>query len=86
MTLRPEPYEHLSKDETYRGLAALADEAQARGVATSTLALAWVLHHPSMTAAIIGPRRPEHFDPALAALDVALSPPEAAQLAGLFAS
>src|SRR6266571_7950633 len=86
MTLRPEPYAHLLKDATYRGLAALADEARDRGVETSALALAWVLHHPLMTAAIIGPRRPEHLDPALAALGVALSAADAARLAGLFAS
>jgi aryl-alcohol dehydrogenase-like predicted oxidoreductase len=49
----------------------------------STLALAWVLHHPRMTAAIIGPRRPAHLDSALAALNVTLSAADAARLEGL---
>ena len=84
MTLRPEPYLHLVSEGIFGGLAALADEARARGVEVSTLALAWVLHHPRMTAAILGPRRPAHLDTALAALEVALSATEADRLAGLF--
>jgi aryl-alcohol dehydrogenase-like predicted oxidoreductase len=85
MTLRPEPYQRLVNEATFRGLAALAEEARARGLEMSTLALAWALHHPLMTAAIIGPRRPGHVDSALAALAVTLSAEEAARLQGLFA-
>lgn len=85
MTLRPESYRHLENDGTFRGLSALAEEARSRGVETSALALAWVLHHPRMTAAIIGPRRPEHLDQPLAALGVTLSAEDAARLAGFFA-
>jgi aryl-alcohol dehydrogenase-like predicted oxidoreductase len=84
MTLRPEPYRHLERDAIFRGLAALADEARARDVAISSLALAWVLHHPQMDAAIVGPRRPSHLDAAIAALSIALSDEDAARLAGLF--
>src|SRR5437773_917493 len=70
MTLRPEPYRHLVDEQIFGGLAALSEEARSLGVEMSTLALAWVLHHPLMTAAIIGPRSPSHLDPALAALGV----------------
>lgn len=80
MTLRPEGYQHLVNEGIFAGLAALSDEARLRGIEMSTLALAWVLHHPRMTAAIIGPRRPEHLDPALAALQVRLSAEETARL------
>jgi aryl-alcohol dehydrogenase-like predicted oxidoreductase len=80
MTLRPEPYRHLVNEQIFGGLAALSEEARSRGVEMSTLALAWVLHHPLMTAAIIGPRRPSHLDPALAALGVTLSTEDAARL------
>jgi len=83
MTLRPEPYRHLVHERTFRGLAALSEEARARGLEMSTLALAWVLHHPRMSAAIVGPRRPEHLDSALAALDVTLSAEDADRLGGL---
>jgi aryl-alcohol dehydrogenase-like predicted oxidoreductase len=36
-----------------------------------------------MTAAIIGPRKPSHMDPALAALKVVLSPADTARIEGL---
>jgi aryl-alcohol dehydrogenase-like predicted oxidoreductase len=85
MTLRPEPYQHLVNEEIFSGLAALSDEARSRGVEMSTLALAWVLHRPLVTAAIIGPRRPEHLDSALAALRLTLSAEDAARLKGFLA-
>ena len=84
MTLRPEPYVHLVTEQVFRGLESLAEAAQARGATIEALALAWVLHHPQVDAAIIGPRIPAHLDSALAALDIALSPDEAAALAALF--
>ena len=85
MTLRPEPYRHLENERIFHGLAALSDEARSRGLEMSALALAWVLHHPLMSAAIIGPRRPPHLDSALAALEVTLSAEDAARLEGFFA-
>jgi aryl-alcohol dehydrogenase-like predicted oxidoreductase len=68
----------------YNGLDALARLARARGAAIESLALAWVLHHPQVDAAIIGPRTPAHLASALGSLDVALTAPEAAALAALF--
>ncbi|HEU4728226.1 MAG TPA: aldo/keto reductase [Kofleriaceae bacterium] len=84
MTLRPEPYLHLANDRVFRGLEALGEAARARGVSMDALAIAWVLHHPRVDAAILGPRRPAHLETALAALDVALTDAEAAELAALF--
>jgi aryl-alcohol dehydrogenase-like predicted oxidoreductase len=84
MTLRPEPYQHLRTDVIFDGLHALANEARARGIASSTLALAWVLARPGVDAAIIGSRRPLHLDEALSALDVHLSSEDTERLAGLF--
>jgi aryl-alcohol dehydrogenase-like predicted oxidoreductase len=86
MTLRPEPYLHLTQEATYRALAALEREAAARAVTMSALALAWVLHQPRMSAAIIGPRRPQHVDDAVKALDVRLSGEDAAALRVTFAA
>jgi 1-deoxyxylulose-5-phosphate synthase len=85
MTLRPEPYGHLVNERIFQGLAALSDEARSRGIEMSTLALAWVLRHPRMSAAIVGPRRPVHLDSALAALEVTLSAEDAARLESFFA-
>ncbi len=85
MTLRPEPYEALATEKTYRALEAFAAAAAERGTQPAALAIAWVLSHPQVTAVVVGPRRPEQLDTALAALEVRLSPQERDELAGLFA-
>ncbi len=84
MTLRPEPYHHLQTKTIFDGLHTLSNEARARGVASGTLALAWVLAQPGIDAAIIGARRPPHLDEAIAALDVRLGDGDSTKLAALF--
>jgi aryl-alcohol dehydrogenase-like predicted oxidoreductase len=84
MTLRPEPYLHLATDRVFHGLDALAEAARARGTTIDALALAWVLAHPAVNAAIIGPRTPAQLTSAVAAVDIALTAAEAAELAALF--
>jgi aryl-alcohol dehydrogenase-like predicted oxidoreductase len=76
MTLRPEPYQPLETDRTYRAIGALAAAAAERGLAPITLALAWVISHQQVTAALIGPRSVEHFDTLLPALDLSLGSAE----------
>jgi aryl-alcohol dehydrogenase-like predicted oxidoreductase len=83
MTLRPEPYVHLAADQVFDGLDRFAAAAAARGVSMDALALAWVLHHPQVDAALIGPRTPAHITSAITAVEVALTAPEAAELAQL---
>jgi hypothetical protein len=51
-------------------LANLADEA---GITLIEMAIAFVLRHPAVTAAIIGPRTMEHLESQLAAADVVLT-------------
>jgi len=84
MTLRPEPYQHLLREETFRALAAFANEAAARGVGMSALAIAWVLAHPRVDAAIIGPRSLSHLSAALEGVTIALSPSDRKRLTSLF--
>ncbi len=84
MTLRPEPYEALATEETFRALDGFEAAAAERGVEPATLALAWVLGHPQVTAVVVGPRRPEHLEPALAALDLSLTSSERDELGELF--
>jgi aryl-alcohol dehydrogenase-like predicted oxidoreductase len=84
MTLRPEPYRHLLREDVFRGLAALGEEARSRGVEMSALALAWVLHHPRVDAAIVGPRTAAHLDAALAACAIDLSAADARRLEAFF--
>jgi len=69
-----------------KSYATLEAAARDRGVAMSTLALAWVLAQPNITAAVIGPRRREHLDEAIAACEIGLTTEEAAQLADGFHS
>jgi aryl-alcohol dehydrogenase-like predicted oxidoreductase len=85
MSLRPEPYRAFEDQKIERGLQALRAAAESRGVDMPTLAYAWVLSHPRVTAAIAGPRRPEHLEPALRALEVNMSSAERDELASLFA-
>jgi aryl-alcohol dehydrogenase-like predicted oxidoreductase len=84
MTLRPEPYRRLERDEIYAGLQRLTSEARDRGVEMGTLALAWALHQPQMDAAVIGARKPEHLEAAVKALDVTLSRSDVDALSRLF--
>jgi 1-deoxyxylulose-5-phosphate synthase len=84
MTQRPEEYRHLETPATYRGLARLEAQARDRGVDSATLALAWLLSQPLVTAVVVGPRRPEHLEPARRALELDLSEGERDEIAGLF--
>jgi 1-deoxyxylulose-5-phosphate synthase len=57
-------YWHDREFDTVEVLGGLADEA---GVSLVTLAVAWVLANPAITAPIIGASRPEQLDASLAA-------------------
>jgi aryl-alcohol dehydrogenase-like predicted oxidoreductase len=61
--------ENQTKLDAVEQLAELADEA---GLTLVHMALAFVLEHPAITAAIIGPRTMEHLDSQLSAIDVRL--------------
>jgi aryl-alcohol dehydrogenase-like predicted oxidoreductase len=85
MALRPGPYEHLRNDRTFDTLDRFAQIAERRGNDMSTLAIAWLLAQPAVTAVVVGPRKPEHLEPPLLAADSPLSKSEADELAALFA-
>jgi aryl-alcohol dehydrogenase-like predicted oxidoreductase len=74
MTMRPEPYVGLQREAVWRGLDRLRAEAEERGVDMAALALAWLLASPRVTAAILGPRRPEQMEPGVRALELGLTP------------
>jgi aryl-alcohol dehydrogenase-like predicted oxidoreductase len=84
MTLRSEPYEHLQRDEVFTALERLEAMAAERGVDMATLALAWLLAQPLVSPVVVGPRRPAHLDPALAALELKLGEADLAELSALF--
>ena len=65
----------LSKPENQAKLdaaTALGDLADETGISLIHMALAFVLEHPAVTAAIIGPRTAEHLESQLGAADVTL--------------
>jgi aryl-alcohol dehydrogenase-like predicted oxidoreductase len=78
MTMRPGPYEHLRDDRVYDAL----EELERRGE-PATLALAWLLADERVSV-VVGPRRPEHLQPALAALERPLAQAERDELSALF--
>jgi aryl-alcohol dehydrogenase-like predicted oxidoreductase len=84
MTLRPGPYEHLRRDEVFDALEAFERRAAERGTTPAALAIAWLLAQPHVTAVVIGPRCPEHLQPALDALALELSPVERDAITELF--
>ncbi len=68
MTVRPEPYEQFRNDAVFDLLEDLARQAEQAGTTMASLAIAWLLANPQVTAVIVGPRRPAQLEPALAAL------------------
>ncbi len=63
----------LSLPENQRKLEVVEQLAQEAGITLIELALAFVIRHPAVTAAIIGPRTMEHLDSQLSAAEVTLS-------------
>jgi len=74
--LRPQPYQQLMNKRTFEAIDALRAVAVERGLDTGTLALAWVVSHPAVTSALIGPRTVDQFKPWLDAVDVHLTDEE----------
>ena len=66
-----ERYWHDRAFETVGALQSVAEEA---GTTLTTLAVAWVLAHPTVTAPIVGASRPDQLAASLAAADFTLEP------------
>jgi 1-deoxyxylulose-5-phosphate synthase len=59
--------------------------AEARGVDRATIALAWLLQVPGVTAPIVGASKAQHLEDAVAALEIELAPGEIARLEAPYA-
>ena len=59
---------------------AVTQLSERRGVAQASVALAWMLGQPGITAPIVGATKPHHLTDAVAALSIALTPEEMASL------
>jgi aryl-alcohol dehydrogenase-like predicted oxidoreductase len=64
-------YWHDNVFDTVDALAKVADDA---GIPLPTLAVAWTLANPAITAPIVGASRPDQLDATCAAVDVELEP------------
>ena len=84
MALRPQSYERYRDDRVYDALDRFAGEAGRRGVDPATLALAWLLSDTRIATVVLGPRRPEHLAPGVAAVRMRLSDAERDELRALF--
>jgi aryl-alcohol dehydrogenase-like predicted oxidoreductase len=84
MTLRPEPYQSYWNKGTFEALESLRAQAELRGVSMAVLALAWVMSGAEVTAPIVGPRRPEHFEVVREAMELSLTAEEREALTELF--
>jgi aryl-alcohol dehydrogenase-like predicted oxidoreductase len=62
--------ENQRKLDAADALAKLADDA---GISLIDMAIAFVLRHPAITSAIIGPRTMDHLESQLAGADITLS-------------
>ncbi|WP_125580619.1 aldo/keto reductase [Lacticaseibacillus suibinensis] len=80
---RAEQSKHLSAARREQ-LTRFEQLCQNLGETQSTVALAWLLHNPVVTAPIIGPRTIEQLESAVHALDVHLSADVLAELDAIF--
>ena len=85
MTLRPDPYLHLDDERVYHALDGLAATADRHGASMAGAALAWLAGDPRVSQIVVGPRRPEHFEPVREALRIELPAAERDELGKEFA-
>ncbi|MFA5027431.1 MAG: aldo/keto reductase, partial [Candidatus Methylomirabilota bacterium] len=72
-----ERYLKAREQETVDAFVVLAAEV---GIAPATLAVAWVLAHPAITAPLVGASRPEQLAASVAAVELRLDPALKARL------
>jgi aryl-alcohol dehydrogenase (NADP+) len=68
------------RDSDFRTVEKLKSMAEQRGVSAATLAYAWLLHRPGVTAPIIGASKLPQLDDAVAAVELKLSDEEMQRL------
>jgi aryl-alcohol dehydrogenase-like predicted oxidoreductase len=71
---------HLYLDSDRAIVERVQAVADGRGVPAAQVALAWVSHHPAVTAPIVGTTKPHHLTDAVASLSIALTDEEITQL------
>lgn len=69
--------------ENYEVAGRFTEYARDHGIHPATLAVAWVMSHPAVTAPIIGARNVEQLEASLAAADVSMTPEWRAEIGSL---
>jgi aryl-alcohol dehydrogenase-like predicted oxidoreductase len=70
-------------DQYYETAERFTAHAQERGLHPATLAVAWVMSHPAITAPIIGARNVEQLESSLAAIEVEMTDEWRAEISAL---
>ena len=73
LTRRGPYFEHLGDEQRIDAVEALIPIAENAGISLTHMAMAFVVAHPGVTAAILGPRTVEQLDDLLAGAEVSLS-------------
>lgn len=73
-----------TRDDDFAVAERVGEVAQARGVPSAQVALAWMLTKPTISAPIIGATKPHHLEDAVAAVSVKLSEEEIHRLEELY--
>ena len=68
--------EFYYRDDDYAVVTRLSEIASNRGLSNATVALAWLLHKPAVTAPLVGIETIQQLEEAVKALDVSLSQEE----------
>jgi 1-deoxyxylulose-5-phosphate synthase len=68
------------QEREFATVSALVKLAADNGIAPATLAVAWVLAHPAVTAPLVGASKPEQLKASIAAVDLTLDPTLKARL------
>lgn len=77
-------YSKRYQEEMYYQVAeSFTNHAKERGVAPPSLAVAWVMSHPAVTAPIIGARNLDQLEGSLGALDIEMTPEWRAEISDL---
>ena len=74
----------LYRDEDKATVDAVAAVAAERGISRAQVAMAWLLHQPTVTTPIVGVTKPVHLDDAVAAVEVSLSADELKSLGSAY--
>ncbi len=76
-------HRRYAEDAYYETAERFAEHAKTRGLHPATLAVAWVMHNPAVTAPIIGARNLQQLEPSLAAADLEMTAQQRAEISAL---